>query len=160
LNHFRVLAASLLAASLYACGGGGGGTGGGPPSSGTTPPPQTTPTPTAAPTPTPSPTPTRSPKPTPTPGLVTLTPNSITFTTSGPGDYTIVVSGGSGSYAVGTDTCTPQGIAEWQQDPSPSQNDWDVSYGVNLGMCTIQFVDKANNGNFAYLQVDNQHNPH
>jgi hypothetical protein len=152
----------LFALSLYACGGGGSGGGGAPAPVATTPPPSHTPTPTPLPTSsaTPTPVPTRSPKATPTPNAVTVSPNAITFTQSGPGDYTVTVSGGSGSYVVGSDTCTPQGFAEWQQDAPPNQNAYDVSYGVNVGTCMIQFVDQANSGNFAFLQVDNEHNPH
>ena len=159
--------AAVLVCSLAACGGGSSG-GGGAPTGGGTPAPTAKPSPTPSPkgTPSPTPSPTQSPKPTPTPSAtptptyVTVSPAAITFTQSGPGDYIVTVTGGSGSYVVGTDSCTSGGFAEWTQEPPPNANQYDVSYGVNIGQCLIQFVDQFNSNNYAYLMVDNQHNPH
>jgi hypothetical protein len=161
---FIAFAGATLAVAA-GCGGGGGGTSGFSPGGGgqTAPPtksPKPTPTPSPSATPTLSPTPTPTPTATATPGQVTVTPSSITFLPSGSqGDYIVTVTGGSGSYKVGIDTCTPGGYAEWQQLPS-HPNEYDVSYGVNVGQCTIQFVDTANSNNSAILSVDNEHNPH
>ena len=83
----------------------------------------------------------------------------ITFTQSGPTDYTVTLTGGSGYYEipVGGDTCTDHGFAEEQQT---SQNQWDISYGVNVGSCTITFADASDVNDFTMLQVTNDHNPH
>jgi hypothetical protein len=158
------LAAALVSLTLAACGGGGSGysappTGGGGGGSTPTPAPTRSPSPNPTHTPSPSPSPTPTPSPTASGGQVIVTPASIEFTQNGPADYKVTVSGGSGTYVVGQETCTSQGNAEYEQLPS-QPNVWDVSYGVNIGKCFIQFVDAFSSGNFTFLQVDNEHNPH
>jgi hypothetical protein len=167
-----VLLAVLVFAApalLVACGGGGSGSPSpdpGPtvptqaptrhPSPLPTPKPSTSPTRSPSPAPTPSSLPTATATPSPTPSALTVTPSAITFTDKSHNDVVVSLSGGSGSYAVGVDTCTPQGIAELVP-PQPAPNQWDVSYGANTGSCTIAFTDGKTS---AQLSVTNDYNPH
>ena len=172
MNSSKVFSALTLAA-LTACGGGGTGySAAPPPGGGQTPTPSPKPTRSPVPTPSPSPTatrtsrPTPSPTPTPTPvacpsptSQVIVCPSSVTFPKNGgPVFIPVQVIGGSGVYSVPSDSCTPRGIAEWQQEGS--SNVYDIYYGANTGSCEIHFADAGNPNDFAVLQVTNNHNPH